>query len=186
MKRPLIAALSAALLACMPALSQAAVVHSDYTLIAGNSWYADFTVVNDGSPAQITGFTIHFDESVFSSLSLVDSPATWNTLLIPTDLQLPAAGFLDSFVIDGADAIGAGQSQGGFRVKFDHIPGGTPPALSFDINDPSFNVLFSGTTLVTAVPEPASVLLAALGLCGVLAAARGQRSRAHRNEEIAA
>lgn len=172
------AAALAALLSAMPLLSRAAVVQSDYTLLSGNTWLADFTVINDGNPSQITGFTIYFSEDLFANLSLVGSPSTWDSLVIQPDTGLPAAGFLDSFVLLEADAIGAGGSQGGFRVQFDHLAGTPPPALRFDINDPSFNVVFSGTTLVSVVPEPASMLLASLGLCGLLATTRRQRSRA--------
>ena len=162
-----------ALLSAMPLLSQAAVVQSNYTPLSGNTWLADFTVINDGSPLQITGFTIYFAEDLFANLSLVGSPSTWDSLVIQPDTGLMAAGYLDSFVVTGA--IAAGGSQGGFRVQFDHLAGTTPPALRFDINDPAFNVVFSGTTLVSVVPEPASLLLASVGLCGLLAATRRQR-----------
>ena len=178
MKHRLKTAALAALMSAIPLLSQAAVVRSDYTLLSGNTWLADFTVINDGNPSQITAFTIYFPESRFGNLSLVGSPSTWDSLLIPPDGGLPAAGYLDSFVVHAADAIGAGGSQGGFRVQFDHLTGTTPAALSFDINDLSFNVVSSGTTLVSVVPEPATVLLASLGLGGLLAATRRQAGRA--------
>lgn len=175
MKRPIAAAACSLLAMCLPSLSAAAIVHSDYVLVAGNTWTVDFTIVNDGSPAAITGFTIYFPEAQFANLSLLASPSTWDTLLIPPDALLPADGFLDSFVLDGANAIGAGASLGGFRVRFDHA-GGVPQALAFDINDASFNVLFSGTTVVTAIPEPASHLLAALAVCAAFGGTLGRRT----------
>ncbi len=172
--------------ACMPSLTQAAVVHTDYTLIGGNTWYADITVRNDGQPAQISGFTVYFSETAFANLTLEASPASWDTLLIAPDLGLPAAGFLDSFAIDSADALDPGEVVAGFRVRFDSLVG-VPGAVSFDIVDSAYNVLFSAQSAVTAVPEPASALLALLGL-GIAAGARRRSdkpSRAH-NEEICA
>src|SRR4051812_47976969 len=93
------AAALAALVSGMPLLSQAAVVRSDYRLVSGNTWFADFTVVNDGSPSPITGFTIYFPEGRFGSLSLVGSLSTWDSLLIQPDPVLMAPGYLDSFVL---------------------------------------------------------------------------------------
>lgn len=178
MKLRLKTAALAALLSAMPWLSQAAVVHSDYTHVSGSTWMADIAVVNDGSPAQITGFTIYFAETLFTNLLLSGSPATWDTLLIQPDTGLPAAGFLDSFAINDADAIGAGGSLGGFRVQFDYLGATVPTALSFDINDRAFNVVFSGTSQVTVVPEPGSLLLGSLALLGLAATTRRQRSPA--------
>ena len=172
MKHRLKAAALAGLLGAMPLLTQAAVIQSNYTFVGGTTWLADFTVLQDGNPAQISGFTIYFPENLFANLSLAAAPATWDSLVIQPDSGLMAAGYLDSFALTNASAIGAGGSQGGFRVQFNHLAATTPPALSFDINDAAFNVVFSGTTVVTAVPEPASVLLASLGLCGLLAAVR--------------
>lgn len=180
----------AALLSALPLSSQAAVVQGDYQLVSGNTWLADFTVVNDGNPGRITGFTIYFADDLLSNLSLLGAPSTWDSLLVPPDAALSAAAFLDSFVISDADAIGAGGSQGGFRVQFDYLRGAVPPALSFDINDASFNVLFSGTTQVSAVAEPASMLLASLGLFGLLASTRRPGGRtthaAQKTSEITA
>jgi hypothetical protein len=171
MKTPLALAMATMLIAA-PA-SQAAVVLSDYQLIEPGRWVVDFTVINDGTPALISNFTIDLPD--FTDLVLLDSPATWDTLLVQPDPSIPDDGFLDSFAIDPADALTLGESIDGFRVQFD-FAGGVPPALPFVISDSSFTPLFSGTTRVSAVPEPTSALLAALGLCGVgLGAARRSR-----------
>jgi hypothetical protein len=53
-----------------------------------------------------------------------------------------------------------------------------PSALSFDINDRAFNVVFSGTSQVTVVPEPGSLLLGSLALLALVATTRRQRDRA--------
>lgn len=157
---------------------QAAVVNVSFTDLGGSQYLADIAVENDGSPASISGFTLYFDEARFTNLALTASPAAWDSLLIQPDLGLPAAGFLDSFVIDPLTALSFGQTQGGFQVSFDYIGLGLPGSMAFDITDADFNVLFSGFTITVTstppggqVPEPDVLWLAVLAL-GCLAATR--------------
>ena len=144
----------------------------------GNHYLAEFAVKNDGAPASISGFTIFFDETKYSNLSLTASPSTWDSLLIQPDLGLPAPGFLDALVLDPLNALASGQTQSGFNVTFDYIGQTLPGALPFDINDSSFNVLFSGVTTTVPgvptggqIPEPGAVWLTLLAV-GCLAATR--------------
>ena len=144
----------------------------------GNHYLAEFAVKNDGAPATISGFTIFFDETKYSNLSLLASPSTWDSLLIQPDLGLPAPGFLDALVLDPLNALASGQTQSGFNVTFDYIGQALPGALPFDINDSNFNVLFSGITTTVPgaptggqIPEPGAVWLALLAV-GCLAATR--------------
>lgn len=104
---------------------------------------------------------------------MTGSPSTWDSLLIPPDLGIPAAGFLDAFVLDSLDALQLGQTQGGFNFTFDYIGQGLPGEMAFDINDANFNVLFSGISADTyiptnRVPEPGAgwLVLIALGCIG--------------------
>ncbi len=150
--------------------AQAAVITQTYQNLAGNHWSSEFTVANDGTPVVLTGFTLYFAETRFTNLLLTGSPSTWDSLLIPPDLAIPAPGFLDAFVLDPLDALQLGQSQGGFNFTFDYIGQGLPGAMSFDINDPSYNVLFSGVSAdryvtTNRVPEPGAgwLVLIALG-----------------------
>ena len=156
--------------ACVTA--QAAVVNAVFTNLGGGGGHysAAVEVVNDGSPASLSGFTLYFSEARFTNLQLTASPSTWDSLLIPPDLGIPAAGFLDAFVLDPLDALQLGQTQAGFNFTFDYIGQGLPGAMSFDINDAVYNVLFSGVstdTYVTTnrVPEPGTgwLVLIALG-----------------------
>src|SRR5215203_4864568 len=103
--RSTLAAAAAAFALLATAQSQAAVVNSVFSALGGNNWLVDLTVIGDGTPTSITGFTVYFSESVYSNLALVASPPTWDTLVIPGDLAIPAAGFLDAFVIDAADSL---------------------------------------------------------------------------------
>jgi hypothetical protein len=182
MKLSIASAIAAATTVLFTVPTQATVINSAYTPLAGTVWLVELTVVNDGDPASITNFTVNFPS--FTNLVLVATPASWDTLLIQPDPELPANGFLDSLAPTPADALTVG-SLGGFRVQFNF--GGIPGALPFVISDSSFTVLFSGLTTVTAVPEPTALLMAALGL-GVVVGLGISRSRCARSAglEIAA
>lgn len=132
----------------------------------GPTWQTQLVVINDGTPAQIGHFTLYFDETLFSGLSLLQSPAGWDSALVPPDTAIPAPGFLDAFVLPNTLPLVLGQSQGGFTVQFAYSGIGLPPSLHYDIVDDNFNVLFQGLTV--AVPEPAGWQLGLLGGAALL------------------
>jgi hypothetical protein len=162
MKRHLSNIAGAAALALAASLSQATVIHSAYTPLGGDAWLVDFTVTNDGNPASFAGFTIDLPNA--TGLRLVASPATWDSAVFQPDASLPDAGFLDSFAVSAANRLSAGQSIGGFGVSFMYAAGAIPGALPFMVYSETFAPLFVGNTTVTAVPEPPTIFLAALGL----------------------
>ncbi len=170
----------------MQAVAHAAVVTHNFQSISGTTWTVDLTVVNDGVPAQISGFTVFFDESLFGNLLLSTSPASWNSLLIPPDLGLPAAGFLDAFVLDPSQALLDGQSQTGFTIQFDFLGTGPLPSLSFDIVDESYSVLTSGLTVSedrgNSVPEPGTAWLLLASFVALTAQVRTRRNGLGRGE----
>lgn len=144
-------------------------------LAGGNQYLAEFAVKNDGTPAAISGFTVYFDETRFTNLSLTANPLTWDSLLIQPDLGLPASGFLDGLILDPLNALLLGQTQSGFDVMFDYIGQGLPGGMAFEIHDDAFTTLFSGvtTTVPTGgqIPEPAAIWLTLIAV-GSLAASR--------------
>ena len=161
MKGRLLASLLGVTTLVAPLCAAGASISASYHQVAGNHWFADFVVTGDGSPPVIRGFTIYFPDTSFAGLALGSSPASWDTLIVQPDTALHSAGFLDSLALGSGIATGA--SLGGFEVAFNYLGGGTPPALSFDINDANFQPVFSGVT-VAAVPEPQIAWLMLLGL----------------------
>lgn len=131
----------------------------------GNEWQVTFTLHADGTPANLSEFTVWFPETSFGTLTLQAAPGTWDTLVAQPDPQA-GPGFLDGLVSSPATGLTAGQSQTGWVVSFNYLGAGQPGALNFDIVDPTDHVtsLASGQTAV--VPEPASY---ALMLAGALA-----------------
>ena len=161
-------------------IGHAAVVNVVTTSLGGTSYSASVSVTNDGTPTLLTGFTLFFSETQYSNLVLTGSPGTWDALVIQPDVGIPAAGFLDSFVIDPANALANGQSIAGFNMTFNFLGQGAPSALPFDIVDFNFNVVTSGAANVTRfvptpggnVPEPGTLWLLAAGALGIVAARR--------------
>jgi hypothetical protein len=158
--------------------AKAAVIEASFSKLLGSSWQGEFRLTNDGSPAEITGFTVYFAETLFANLVLVASPSEWDSLVIEPDTALPAAGFLDALLLDPSQPLLTGQSTQEFSLAFEFLGTGAPPMLPFQIVDEDFQTLFEGRTVpfVSQVPEPGSLALAAVGL-GLIGAAVRRRAR---------
>jgi len=144
------------------ATSHAAVLVASFSQLTGNQWQTDLVLVNDGTPEQITGFTVYFDQSLFSDLSVANSPVNWDSLVVQPDLALASPGFFDSLVIDPVSALSLGQQQAGFSMLVRYDGPGSPSMLPFEIVDSQFNVLFSGMT--SPIPELPGWALLLIGL----------------------
>lgn len=156
--------------------SQAALVNAQYQSLGGNQWQADFTVTNDGNPAEVNGLTIYFASNLFDNLDQAQAPDGWDPLILQPVASSPWA--YDVYLIDPGKAIGLGDSLGGFSVRFTWTgTAGTPGALPFDVyhvtDDGGIELDGSGRT--QQVPLPASLWLA-LGGLGLLTG-RARRSR---------
>jgi hypothetical protein len=170
-KRIRLAAASFILLAC--GSIHAAGVDADYQFLSGTNWQVALTLRADGTPPAISEFSVYFPETSFSAITLLSSPAGWDSLIIAPDLALPAAGFLDALLPSSVPGLSAGQQQGGWLVNFSFSGVGAPGPLTFDIVDANFNAVASGMT--TVVPEPSVVSLLLAGLLTV--AVHGRRSQ---------
>lgn len=160
--------------------AQATKIESQFTQVAGPSWTVEFTVTNDGVVPSVGEFTVFFDETLYSNLSVIASPLTWDSIAIQPDPGIPAIGYYDSLVIDPAGALTATQVQGGFKAGFTFLGVGTPGALPFSVVDGNFQTIESGTTTFTvtsAVPELGTLAMLLCGLVPVCVGARRNRRK---------
>lgn len=159
LKHPLIAAAAAVAMAFGATSSEAAVITSSYSSLGGNSWLANFTITNDGNPSTFDNVLIDFPNA--TNLALVSSPANWDSLVFQPDPNIPDFGYLDTLALGSLLAVG--QSVGGFGVSFALAGGAAPGSLPFQLYN-GISLVGAGNTTIAAIPEPATVLLAALGL----------------------
>lgn len=161
---------SAALVAFLPAVSQAVQVTAQYTPLGGANWQVDLILSNDDTSFRsasnpgglIAEFTVFFPFATHSGLESLGAPPTWDPLVIQPDSS-PSDGYVDYLVNAGAAPLAIGQSLSGLSVGFS-ISGVTEPgALRYTVVDPdTFATLFQGQAVV--VPEPATTVLWLLGL----------------------
>ena len=142
--------------------ARAAVLWVDYRQVAPVQWDVEFRLANSGLLPALTGFTVYFPHTEFQTMSLSASPVAWDSLVIQPDVALQSPGFLDSVLLNPAQPLLPGQSQGGFVARFEYLGAAPLPMLTFEIVDLEFNVLYSGTT--SLVPEPTTAIILALGL----------------------
>lgn len=142
--------------------AQAALITSHFSDHGSNQWTVDLTLTNDNHVAGINEFTVYFSELLFSNLSIISSPQSWDSFVAQPDLFLGSQGFFDTY---NPLALALGESQTGFTISFTFLGQGTPDALSFDALDDNFNLISSGSTTnaATRVPEPSVFLLMLMG-----------------------
>ncbi len=157
--------LAVALLLSSVNFAQAALITTDFSALSGNQGTVDVQL-NLAAGEAIEGFSLYFAEDQFSDLSIVFSPANWDSLVFQPDVLL-GPGLFDSF-------NPAGLISGTARIAFTFIGSSALPALNYDLYNADFQVLASGTaTEVSAsVPESSSLLLI---LCGLFAIALHRR-----------
>ena len=114
---------------------------------SGNNWVYQYTVSNPAPSDPIAEFTIWFDRARYTNLSVIGSPADWDSIVIQRDLSIPADGFFDTLAL-GAE-LGVGATLTGFSVGFTYLNTGTPGAQPFEIINPTtFLTTFSGMTVL--------------------------------------
>jgi hypothetical protein len=171
------------------ALADGTTIEYQATNISGNEWQYTYTLTGTALGVN-QGFTVFFDFNSTSSLNDTSTDATNPTSLAATNwlsfvLQGSGSGALSSDgVYTALSLTGASGSSDSFTVLFDYLGSGAPGSQAFSIDQyDSFGDLISNVqtgqtvpfTSTSAVPEPGSGLLLALGvavLLGVVLRAR--------------
>ena len=168
------------------AQAAAAAVSIQYTVVpvSGSTYKYVYSVTNMNAAggASVQLFDIFFDNSLYSSLSIV-SPgsinANWSQQILPGIIPGPPAAY-DSLSIFGG-GIPPGGTVTGFAVQFTWLGAGTPGAQPFQIYDPSttpITLLQNGATfLSTSIPASSTFSLILLGLGLAAASAVQARGR---------
>jgi hypothetical protein len=150
------------LLTSMASAQEARIEYSLAGLGAGQ-WQYNYTVTNVSLGQNIGEFTIYFDYGLISNVS-VQTPTPlknqWSEIILPADGVLHQGPIYDAACVGSVYSIAAGQSVGGFAVRFNYTGVGTPGSQNFEIVDPAtFATLAAGRT----IPEPGMMMLLLLG-----------------------
>ena len=151
------------------ATSYGAIITANYTNTNSNTWIVDYTIENN-SAYIIEEFSIFFNYQHFENLSILSTPADWDSILFQPDPSYPDDGLFDSLAL--VNGIHHGEKVSGFSLSFDWIGSNTANMSQyFEIIDPiSWSAIDSGYTAlasntpVVGVPEPPVIVLLLLGL----------------------
>lgn len=133
-------------------------------------WRYDYRIT--GGFAQFSSIEILYPAPQVASITpVVPSPNPgWDISVIQPIAGIPADGIYTLVALSDSPALASA-----FQATFVWKGPGIPATQAFNVMDGSFSLLESGTTVPTAIPEPALFAQLALGL--VLIAVRLRRRR---------
>jgi hypothetical protein len=145
--------------------SQATLVSYEVNDLGGNRFQYEYSVLNDGL-SSLDNFSLFFDQSYVSNISIDAIPVDWNANAYQPDLSIPDDGFVDTYTY--AVPLANGYSLTGLTVSFDWSGLSLPSEQRFEIFDANWNLIDSGfTQLVAQVNEPTSGALLSMGIVGL-------------------
>lgn len=151
--------------------AQAALITTEFSELSGNQGTVDVQLTIAAGET-VEGFSLQFSEELFSDLTIIFSPSSWDSLIFQPD-SLLGPGLFDNF-------NSAGLLSGSARIAFTYIGKSALPALNYELYNADFQVTVSGIAapVTTSVPESSSYVLILLGL---FALALHRRARLARN-----
>ena len=138
----------------------AAVISYETDDFGSGRWQYDYIVANNNLP-ELSAFTVFFDYDLYDHLSVVSSPAGWDSQVFQPDSFLGDGGMFDAAALAGG--LSSGESAA-FSVSFDYLGIDTPGSQYYEVYDPTdyTEAIEDGYT----VPEPATLL--AFGIGGLM------------------
>jgi hypothetical protein len=127
----------------------------------GDLWRYDY-LVSEGPLDADFGFSILFPVGETANLLplATGADAEWDAIALQPEPLLASPGRYDALArADGATFAFP------FSVRFEWSGSGTPGSQSFEVYDPTFATIETGSTV--PVPEPVASVLLALGLAGL-------------------
>ncbi len=151
--------------------AQAALITTEFSELSGNQGTVDVQLTLVAGET-VEGFSLQFSEELFSDLTIIFNPLSWDSLIFQPD-SLLGPGLFDNF-------NSAGLLSGSARIAFTYIGNSALPVLNYELYNADFQVTASGisTPVTTPVPESSPYVLILLGL---FALALHRRSRIARN-----
>ena len=149
-------------LLCVANPAKAALITTEFSSLVGNQGTVDINLTL-ASGEELSGFSLHFSETLFADLDIIFSPANWDSLVFQPDALL-GAGLFDNY-------NPAGLVSGIARVSFTYLSDLPFQSLAYDFFNADFDIVESGSstniTRPVSVPEPATIILLMLGLIAV-------------------
>jgi hypothetical protein len=143
------------------------------TSLGGNTWEYSYSVANTDEVNGLSVFDIYFPSVAsplfvnYTNITEVanPNPLNWQTTIFPP--SAPNLGAIyDAHAL--TTPIALGQSVTGFEVSFMYNGAAQLGAQTFEIYDPHYNLLQTGsTTPMASVPEPYTLALFGLGLAAL-------------------
>jgi hypothetical protein len=170
------------LVAAMPGAAAPVGIYFELiTLATAGRYEYRYTLTNLSLATPVSWFSVDFDPALYDEGSLRIASAglgNWSEQLLASIALLGVPAQYDAYKSSGVP-LGAGDSETGFAVEFTWLGFGTPGSQAFTVYDPAtLDMLDTGLTTpagTATVPEPTSMALVLLALCGVAAANRHPR-----------
>jgi predicted esterase YcpF (UPF0227 family) len=142
------------------------IITTDYTNTNLNTWTVGYSIENNDIYT-IDEISIFFDYLKYENISIISSPANWDSIIYQPDPSYPDDGLMDSLAL--VDGINPGEILNGFSLSFDWIGSNLDEMTQYwEIIDPNtFSTIDSGNTVnavISQVPEPQMILLFIIGL----------------------
>ncbi len=165
MKQQMFAKLFSAIviLVCLASPARAALITTNFSDLVGNQGTVDIQL-SLGNAEVVEGFQVFFSENLFSNLSIISSPANWDSYI--------GSPMLSNLIFDNYNP--SGLTSGYARLAFTYLGQGAIQEVNYELYNADFEITGSGVAanIEASVPESSSLILMFLGLFAIVVKAR--------------